>query len=179
MKKFMFVFVLLTSLSLSMSNVFGQQMIKVGEKVSNWSLEDTNKKHVSLESWKGTVLLISYVAPQYPDLNDGLNDYITDAYLNKELTVDHFWAFGIVDCKSSKIPNALIRTVASRKAKKYGATILFDYDGTLQRLWGMPKENYTTIILDKEMVCRAVYVGEVPVSEYPKVVALIQQLSDQ
>ncbi|MBP5473176.1 MAG: hypothetical protein J6X92_00270 [Bacteroidales bacterium] len=179
MKKLLFVFVLFSSLLLSVSNIYGQQLIKVGENVPVWSLEDTNKKYVSLDSWKGTVLLISYVAPQYPDLNDGLNDYITDAYLKKELTVDHFWAFGIVDCKSSKIPNALIRTVASRKAKKYGATILFDYDGTLQRLWGMPKENYTTIILDKNMVCQAVYVGEVPASEYPKVVALIQKLSDQ
>ena len=71
-------------------------------------------------------------------------------------------AFGIVDCKSTWKPNGLIRMIAGNKAKKYNTTILFDYNATLQKEWGLPKDNYTVVILDKNRICRASIQGTYP-----------------
>ena len=46
--------------------------------------------------------------------------------------------------------------IAGNKAKKYDTTILFDYDGTSAETWGMPEDNYTVVILDKNRICRAI-----------------------
>jgi predicted transcriptional regulator len=63
-----------------------------------------------------------------------------------------------------------------KKSKKFNTTILFDYDGTLQKLWGMPKDGYTVVILDKNRVCRALYTGKIPDSENEKAIQLIMNL---
>ena len=69
--------------------------------------------------------------------------------------------------------------IAGNKAKKYNTTILFDYKAALQKEWGMPEDNYTVVILDKNRVCRALYVGKIPESENEKMIQLIMQLSKE
>lgn len=157
--------------------IYGQTMIKPGDKLKEWTLQDSKKQNFTMDSWHGKVLLISYVSPQHADLNDGLNDYITKAYEEKKISKDTFWGFGIVDCKSSSIPNGLIRSVAGRKARKYGTTILFDYNGLLQEYWGLPKNNYSVIIVDQEHICRGVYTGKIEKSGYLQIVDIIAELT--
>jgi predicted transcriptional regulator len=69
--------------------------------------------------------------------------------------------------------------IAGNKAKKYKTTILFDYDATLQKSWGMPKDSYSVAILDKNRVCRALYKGKIPESENEKIVQLIISLTKE
>ena len=69
--------------------------------------------------------------------------------------------------------------IAGKKAKKYDTTILFDYKGTLQESWGLPKDNYTVVILDKNRICRALYTGKIPESENQKAIDLIIQLTKE
>jgi predicted transcriptional regulator len=90
-----------------------------------------------------------------------------------------FKGFGIVDCKSTWKPNGLIRMIAGNKAKKYDTTILFDYKATLQKDWGLPKDNYTVVILDKNRVCRAIFVGHIPDSDNQKIVDQIIALTKE
>jgi predicted transcriptional regulator len=56
---------------------------------------------------------------------------------------------------------------------------LFDYDATLQNLWGMPQDNYTVVILDKNRICRALYVGKIPESENEKIIQQIIALTKE
>ena len=72
-----------------------------------------------------------------------------------------------------------ILTIAGNKAKKYNTTILFDYDAILQDLWGLPKDSYSVIILDKNRVCRAIYRDKIPESEYEKIIQLIIDLGKE
>ena len=99
--------------------------------------------------------------------------------LIRRISRDQFKGFGIVDCKSTWKPNGLIRSIAGKKAKKFETTILFDYDAKLQKIWGLPEDNYTIAILDKNRICRALYIGKIPESENEKMIQLIMQLSKE
>jgi predicted transcriptional regulator len=162
----------------ALPSIFGQQkvVLAVGVKAPEWMFKDADKKEFTMNSWAGKVLQINYVDPDESDLNDSFNDAVKKATdVDKTLSKDLFKGFGIVDCKSTWKPNGLIRMIAGNKAKKYDTTILFDYDATLQKNWGLPKDNYTVVILDKNRVCRALYKGHIPEADNAKIV---QQLID-
>jgi predicted transcriptional regulator len=155
------------------TGIFGQQNVTlaVGIKAPDWMFTDADKKEFTLNSWPGKVLQINYVDPDESDLNDAFNDAVkraTDTTMT--LSKDLFKGFGIVDCKSTWKPNSLIRMIAGNKAKKYNTTILFDYKATLQNLWGLPKDNYTVVILDKNRICRYIFKGHIPETENQKIV---------
>jgi predicted transcriptional regulator len=166
----------------AMTGIFGQQNVKlaVGTKAPDWMFTDADKKEFTLDSWPGKVLQINYVDPDESDLNDGFNDAVKKATdVDKTISKDLFKGFGIVDCKSTWKPDFLIRMIAGNKAKKYDTTILFDYKAVLQKEWGLPKDNYTVVILDKNRICRALYKGTIPESENQKIIDLIIALTKE
>lgn len=167
-------------LMVAMFTAFGQNVkLKVGMKAPNWTFTDADGKEFTMDSWPGKVLQINYVDPDVSDLNDPVNDAIKKAKDVDKTIGENFKGFGIVDCKSTWKPNFLIRTIAGNKAKKFDTTILFDYKGTLQDVWGMPKDNYTIVIVDKNRICRAIYKGEVPADKYAEVIQLISNLEKE
>ena len=165
--------------ALTFISINGQTAVKlaVGMKAPEWMFTDADRKEFTMNSWAGKVIQLNYVDPDVSDLNDPFNDAINKSIdVEKRISRDNFKGFGVVDCKSTWKPNALIRMIAGNKAKKYGTTILFDYDAKLQNLWGLPKDNYTVVILDKNRVCRKIYTGKIPESENEKAIQLIMQL---
>ncbi len=154
--------------------------LEVGMKASEWTFPDANKNEFTMDSWAGKVLQINYVDPDESDLNDPFNDAIDKAAdIDKRINKDYFKGFGIVDTKSTWKPNGLIRLIAGRKAKKYDTTILFDYKGTLQEQWGLPRDSYSVVILDKNRICRAIYKGKIPDTEHEKIIQLIIDLTKE
>ena len=152
----------------------------VGKKAPEWTLENASKVEFTMDTWKGKVLQINYVDPDVSDLNDPFNDAIDKATdIDKRIDKEYFKGFGIVDTKSTWKPNAVIKMIAKNKEKKYGTTILFDYDGKLQDLWGMPADNYSVVIVDKNRIVRAVYTGEIAPSEFEKIIQLIIDLTKE
>ena len=157
-----------------------EKKLEVGMKAPDWMFTDADKKEFTLESWPGKVLQINYVDPDESDLNDAFNDAVKKATdVDKTLSKDLFKGFGIVDCKSTWKPDFLIRMIAGNKAKKYDTTILFDYKATLQKEWGLPRDNYTVVILDKNRICRAIYTGKIPETDYKKIVDDIIELTKE
>jgi len=69
--------------------------------------------------------------------------------------------------------------IAGNKAKKYDTTILFDYKATLQQSWGLPKDNYTVVILDKNRICRGIYEGRIPETDNKKIIDMIIALTKE
>jgi predicted transcriptional regulator len=178
MKKMIFT-LLLTSVTII--STFGQPAkLEVGMKAPEWTFPDASKKEFTMNSWPGKVLQINYVDPDESDLNDPFNDAVDKAAdVDKRINKDFFKGFGIVDTKSTWKPNGLIRMIAGKKAKKYDTTILFDYDGLLHNTWGMPKDNYTVVIVDKNRIVRAIYEGKIPESEIEKIIELIINLTKE
>ena len=165
-----------------LAGIFGQQNVKlaVGMKAPDWMFTDADKKEFTMNSWAGKVLQLNYVDPDESDLNDAFNDAVKKATdVDKTLNKDLFKGFGIVDCKSTWKPNGLIRMIAGNKAKKYDTTILFDYKATLQTVWGLPKDNYTVVILDKNRVCRYIFEGHIPETDNKKIVDQIIALTKE
>lgn len=154
--------------------------LEVGMKAPEWMFKDADKKEFTMNSWAGKVLQVNYVDPDEQDLNEPFNEAVNKAAdIDKRINKDFFKGFGIVDCKSTWKPDFLIRVIAGNKAKKYDTTILFDYDATLQNLWGLPKDSYSIVILDKNRVCRALYKGKVPDAEIEKTIQFIIQLTKE
>lgn len=166
--------------SLLFSFNLAAQPLEVGKKAPDWLFQDSDRKEFSMNSWTGKVLQINYVDPDVSDLNDAYNDAVNRATdVDKRIDQKLFKGIGIVDCKSTWKPNSVIRLIAGNKAKKYDTTILFDYDGVLQKKWGMPEDNYTIVIVDKNRICRAIYKGKVPDSEIEKIIQLIITLTKE
>ncbi len=162
--------------------IFGQENVKlaVGVKAPEWLFTDAKKEEFSMKSWEGKVMQINYVDPDESELNEPFNEAVNKAIeVENRLSRDFFKGIGIVDCKSTWKPNGLIRTIAGNKAKKFNTTILFDYDALLQKMWGMPEDNYTVVIVDKNRICRALYVGKIAESEYEKAIQLIIDLTKE
>ena len=175
------IFALLLS-SVSLVYVAGQAPTKLeaGMKAPEWVFPDADKKEFTMNSWPGKVLQINYVDPDESDLNDSFNDAIDKAAdVDKRIDKDFFKGFGIVDTKSTWKPKGLIRMIAGNKARKYDTTILFDYEGTLQKSWGLPPDSYSVVIVDKNRICRAVYKGKIPESENEKIIQLIISLTKE
>lgn len=179
MKKLIFSLIMVTSLLPFAFSQSGQALV-VGSKAPDWLLQDADKKEFSMNSWAGKVLQINYVDPDVSDLNDPFNDAVNKATdIDKTLDKKLFKGMGIVDCKSTWKPNGIIRMIAGNKAKKYNTTILFDYDATLQKKWGLPKDDYTVVIVDKNRIVKYIYSGKIPDSEIPGLVEMIIKLSNE
>jgi predicted transcriptional regulator len=179
MKKTILTILVLLIAVMSVNGQTGRDL-KVGMKAPSWTFTDADKKPFTMDSWPGKVLQVNYVDPDESDLNDLFNDAVKKATdVDKTLSKDFFKGFGIVDCKSTWKPNGLIRMIAGNKAKKYDTTILFDYDATLQKLWGLPKDSYSVIIVDKKRIVRALYKGKIPVADNAKIVQMLIDLSKE
>ena len=168
--------------SLAVISVYGQTgtRLEVGMKAPEWTFPDSEKKEFTMNSWPGKVLQINYVDPDESDLNDPFNDAIDKATdVDKIINKDFFKGFGIVDTKSTWKPNGLIRMIAGNKAKKYDTTILFDYNGKLLKEWGLPRDSYSVVIVDKNRVVRALYTGKIPETENEKIIQLIIELTKE
>lgn len=168
-------------IALGMLSINAQNVnLKVGDKAPDWVFTDADGNEFTMNSWKGKVLQINYVDPDVSDLNDPANDAIKkETKTGGRIDSEKFKGFGIVDTKSTWKPNMLIRTIAGNKAKKFDTTILFDYKGTLQEKWGLPKDSYTMVILDKDRVCRGIYKGEIPESKFEEIIQLIVKLTNE
>lgn len=154
--------------------------LEVGTKAPDWLFPDASKKEFSMNSWAGKALQINYVDPDESDLNDPYNDAIDKAVkVDKRIDSVYFKGIGIVDTKSTWKPNGLIRMIAGNKAKKYKTTILFDYKGLLHESWGMPKDNYTVVIVDKQRIVRYVHSGKIPETETEKLIQMIIGLTKE
>jgi predicted transcriptional regulator len=174
------IFTLFLTLTATTFMVAQTNQLEVGQKAPAWTFPDADKKDFTMDSWPGMVLQINYVDPDESDLNDSFNDAVNKAAdIDKIIDRELFKGFGIVDTKSTWKPNGLIRMIAGKKAKKYDTTILFDYKGLLHEIWGMPKDSYTVVIVDKNRVCRAIYKGKIPESENAKIVQMIIDLTKE
>ena len=177
MKKLLFT-VLLAAFTLPFAAAQGK--LEVGKKAPEWALTDASKKEFTMNSWPGKVLQINYVDPDNDDLNDPFNDAVNKAVdIDKIIDQNAFKGFGIVDLQSTKLPDGLVRAIAGRKAKKYDTTILFDYKGLLHESWGMPKDSYTVVIVDKNRIVRGIYYGKIADADIPGIIEMIVKLTKE
>jgi len=154
--------------------------LKVGDPVPKWVLPSASKVDHSMDTWKGKVLQINYVDPDVSDLNDPFNDKVNlAADEEKRINRDYFKGFGVIDSKSTRKPNGIIRMIAKKKEKKYGTTILFDYDADIRNSWGLDKDTYTVVIVDKKRICRAIYKGEIPEEKHEEIIQFIITLTKE
>ena len=178
MKKIILITLVLSTAIISSYGQTGK--LQVGMKAPEWKFTDADEKEFTMASWPGKVLQINYVDPDVSDLNDVFNDAVKKAReVDHRINSDKFKGFGIVDCESTWKPNYLIRTIAGNKAKKYETTILFDYEATLQNIWGLPEDEYSVVILDKNRVCRAIYKGKIADSQIESIINLIIKLGNE
>ncbi len=157
-----------------------QGKLEVGKKAPEWTLSDASKKEFTMNSWPGKVLQINYVDPDNEDLNDQFNDAVNKAInTDKIIDMNAYKGFGIVDLKSTRLPDGLVRTIAGRKAKKYNTTILFDSKGVLHESWGLPKDSYSVVIIDKNRIVRGIFTGKIADGDIQGIIEMIIKLTKE
>ncbi len=150
--------------------------LKADMKASDWSFKDADGNEFSMASWDGKVLVINYVDPDESDLNEHFTDALKKAKDQGLLSEKTYKGIGIADCAATWKPNFAIRAIAGKKAKKYNTVILFDYDASLRKAWGLAEDTANVIVLDKERFCRAIVRGRVPDELVAKIVELVIDL---
>lgn len=179
MKK-MFIILVISFFAVQGIIAQGNVKLAVGMKAPDWMFPDADKKEFTMDSWAGKVIQVNYVDPDESELNEPFNEAVNKAVdVEKRISREYFKGFGVVDCKSTWKPNGLIRMIAGNKAKKFNTTILFDYDAKLQSLWGLPEDNYSVVILDRNRICRAMFVGKIPESDNEKIIQMILALTKE
>ncbi len=169
----------LIGMTLFWSSLASADALMAGRKASDWSFKDSDDKVFSMESWAGKVLLINYVDPDESDLNEHFTDAMKKAKDQGLLKDETYKGIGIADCKATWKPDALIRTIAGKKAKKYNTVILFDYDASLRNAWGLETDTSNIILLDKNRIVRAIVRGKVPESETAALVKMAIDLQNK
>lgn len=153
--------------------------LTIGMKAPDWSFKDADGKSYTMESWAGKVLLINYVDPDESDLNEHFTDAMKKAKDQGLLKDETYKGIGIADCKATWKPDALIRSIAGAKAKKYNSVILFDYDASLRNAWGLKEDTANAILLDKNRIVKAIVRGRVPDDQIAKIVNLAIELQNE
>ena len=176
MKRLLFLLVAFVFLS---GGVALADELKIGAKASDWSFKDTEEKIFSMESWTGKVLLVTYVDPDESDLNEHFTDAMKKAKDDGILKDETYKGIGIADCAATWKPDFAIRAIAGRKAKKYNTTILFDYDASLRKAWGLGKDTSNVVLMDKNRVCKAIVRGRVPNDQVAAIVKLAADLQKE
>ena len=176
MKKFAFV---CTAVLLLCTPPVLAMELKADMKASDWSFKDADGNAFTMASWAGKVLVVNYVDPDESDLNEHFTDALKKAKDEGRLSEETYKGIGIADCAATWKPNFAIRAIASRKAKKYKTTILFDYDASLRNSWGLVEDTANVIVLDKGRFCRAIVRGRVPDDLVPKLVQLVIDLQSK
>jgi uncharacterized protein len=161
------------------SSLASAEALMAGMKASDWSFKDSEGKAFSMASWDGKVLLVNYVDPDESDLNEHFTDAMKKAKDQGLLKDETYKGIGIADCNATWKPDALIRVIAGKKAKKYNTIILFDYDATLRNAWGLEKDTSNVILLDKNRVVRVIVRGKVPESESAAIVQMAIDLQKE
>jgi len=173
-----FLFLLIAFIFLAGGAAFADEL-KIGAKASDWSYKDADDKLFTMESWAGKVLLVTYVDPDESDLNEHFTDAMKKAKDDGLLKEETYKGIGIADCAATWKPDALIRAIAGRKAKKYNTIILFDYDASLRNAWGLGKDTSNVILMDKNRVCRYIFRGRVPNEKVAEIVKLAIDLQKE
>jgi uncharacterized protein len=161
------------------SSMASAEALMAGMKAPDWSLKDSEGKSFSMASWTGKVLLVNYVDPDESDLNEHFTDAMKKAKDQGLLKDETYKGIGIADCKATWKPDALIRTIAGKKAKKYNSIILFDYDASLRNAWGLEVDTANAILLDKNRIVRVIVRGKVPESEVASIVQIAIDLQKE
>ena len=157
-----------------------QESLRVGSQATTFELEDADGISYNLGSWTENILQINYVDPDESELNEHFNDAVKHAIDVDSLIVrKNFKGIGIADCRSSWKPNFAIRLIGGAKAKKFDTTVLFDYEATLRDSWGLKKNSYNIIILDKNRTVRALIKDRIPEDQVSELVQLIVDLQDE
>jgi predicted transcriptional regulator len=151
--------------------------LKVGDKAGDFKLKDSTGKEYSLDhpQFKGKVLYVAYVAPGEKDTNNHVEDLLKKERESGALDKNRYEGFGIVNLKSSSLPNFLIKSAIKEKQEKTGAIILLDYDYTILNLWGVKNDSSDVVVLDKDRVCRFVFCGKLPPDELAKMLQVIKE----
>jgi predicted transcriptional regulator len=177
MKKLLFT-LLLAAFILPFAAAQGK--LEVGKKAPEWALPDASKQEFTMNSWPGKVLQINYVDPDNEDLNDKFNDAVEKAIdIDKIIDQNAYKGFGIVDLQSTRLPDGLVRAIAGRKAKRYNTTILFDSKGVLHESWGLPKDSYSVVIIDKKRIVRGIYNGKIADADIQGIIEMIVKLTKE
>lgn len=178
MKKIWMLALCVVALAVSVQTASAEPLT-IGMKAPDWSFKDADGKSYNMESWAGKVLLINYVDPDESDLNEHFTDAMKKAKDQGLLKDETYKGIGIADCKATWKPDALIRSIAGAKAKKYNSVILFDYDASLRNAWGLKEDTANAILLDKNRIVKAIVRGRVPDDQVAKIVNLAIELQKE
>ena len=178
MKKSAIITLMLLVSLLFPENTFNR--LEVGMQAPEWIFQDADGKDFTMDSWDRKILQINYVDPDVSEMNEAFNDAVKKVIeIDSLISRDKFEGFGIADCAATWKPNFAIRIIAGRKAEKFDTTILFDYDAELRKSWGLKKNSYNVIILDKDRVCRAIVRGKITDEKQKELIQLIIDLQNE
>ncbi|MFH2007126.1 MAG: redoxin domain-containing protein [bacterium] len=125
--------------------------VKVGQKVPNFQLKDSNGKDYTLQSFKKKVIIFWYEGKNSKEQNRPLKVQLKKIYdTNGSRIQSSMWrSVGIANFQETAVPNFIINLVIKSEIKKTGAVILCDRTGEMMKKWGFRNGRSNIYMLDK------------------------------
>jgi hypothetical protein len=150
----------------------GLEALTVGDQITNVNLKDSNDDPATIPDIGKKVLIIFYTDPDVSEANEP----VRDALKAKGLDKSKYRGVGVVNMKDTWKPNAIIRTVARSKEKKFKSLILTDPGYLLKDAWklGDCDDKDIAILVGKDKKVKYISYGKIRGEEIQKVVALVE-----
>lgn len=140
---------------------------QTGRIVSQVRLENLNNDETDIPFLGQKVAVIFYVDPD----EQGLTGPVSEALEEEKFSLDRNAFIGIVNCRKTWLPNALIRMRARKEQEHHPqSVILMDYNRLLARSWKLGDCNNKVVLLIIGRDLRVIYDKVIGTEEESKVV---------
>jgi alkyl hydroperoxide reductase subunit AhpC len=157
---------------LAMSLVFAAT---IGEDAPYFRVTSGNDEVLTLDMLKGKIAVVFYETKDTKEKNRALKEELNAFYASLSPTAQKdIRKIAIIRC-SSFMP-AIWRRSLRENSKKEGIIIYGDWDGLMEKSYGMATDESNFLIIDKSGIVRCVRAGVIPTEDFPIIKKIINEL---
>ncbi|MDD5422964.1 MAG: hypothetical protein WC592_06940 [Candidatus Omnitrophota bacterium] len=151
--------------------------ISEGEKAPYFKATSGDNEVLTSDMLNGKIAVVFYETKDTKEKNRALKDDLNVFYgTQSETAQKEIMKVAIIRC-SAFMPNIWRRSLREN-SKKEGITIYGDWDGSMEKGYGMAHDESNFLIIDKAGVVRYVKAGFIPAEDFPVIKKILNRGGD-
>ena len=149
--------------------------ISSGEEAPHFKVTSGDGKVLTSDMLKGRIAVVFYETKDTKEKNRALKDILNAFYAGKSsMEQNEIARLAVIRC-SNFFPN-IWRRQLRENSKKEGIVIYGDWDGSMEKDYGMVSDDSNFLIIDKKGIVRYVRAGAIPEKDFGSIKKIIDEL---
>ena len=149
--------------------------ISIGKEAPYFRVASGNDEVLTLDMLKGKIAVIFYETKDTKEKNRSLKEDLNSLYAKwPSADQNEISKVAIIRC-SAFFPNIWRRSLREN-SRKEGLTIYGDWNGSMEKDYGMAADESNFFIIDKSGIVRYVRAGVIPAEDFPGIKKIINEL---